>query len=69
MKPIKSVTFQAIENLANEISLHHECENFNSIRLKISDYLITDGNKNFVETYNELAATKNFEKAIQKLKI
>lgn len=69
MKPIKSVTFEAIENLANEISLHYNSGNFDSIRLKISDYLITDGNKKFVETYNELAATKNFEKAIEKLKI
>ena len=69
MKPIKSVTFEALDNLANEISLNYNCGNFDSIRLQISDYLITDGNKKFVETYNELAITRDFEKAIKTLKI
>jgi hypothetical protein len=69
MKPIKSVTFEALDNLANEISLKSNPATFESIRLKIADYLVTDGNKKFVQTYNELATTRNFQKAIQTLKI
>lgn len=69
MKPIKRVTFEALDNLANEISLKSNPATFESIRLKIADYLVTDGNKKFVQTYNELATTRNFQKAIQTLKI
>lgn len=69
MKPIKNVTFEALDNLANEISLKSKTTTIEAIKLKIADYLVTDGNKKFVETYNELANTKNFEKAIQTLKI
>ena len=69
MKPIKSVTFEALDNLANEISLKIITTPIESIRLKISDYLMTDGNKKFVQTYNELANTNDFKKAIQILKI
>ena len=69
MKPIKSVTFEALDNLANEISLKSNPATFESIRLKIANYLVTDGNKKFVQTYNELATTRNFQKAIQTLKI
>jgi hypothetical protein len=69
MKPIKNVTFEALDNLANEISLKTNPTNFENIRIKIADYLVTDGNKKFVQTYNELATTKNFDKAIQTLKI
>ena len=69
MKPIKNVTFEALDNLANQISLNAKTSSFESIRLKIADYLVTDGNKKFVETYNELATTKDFKKAIETLKI
>jgi hypothetical protein len=69
MKPIKSVTFEAVDNLANEISVNHKSTNYETIRLKIGSYLLKEGNKKFVETYNQLATTKNFDKAIQTLKI
>ena len=68
MKPIKSVTFEALDNLANEI-YSNSTSTIESINKKIADYLITDGNKKFVETYNELATTNDFEKAIKILKI
>jgi hypothetical protein len=69
MKPIKSVTFEALDNIANEIFLNNKSTNFETIRVKIANYLVTDGNKKFVEIYNELATTKNFNKAIQTFKI
>jgi hypothetical protein len=69
MNKIKNVTFEALDNLANQITLKNKSLNYEKVRLKISDYLITDGNKKFVETYNELAKTKNFEKAIKTLKL
>lgn len=68
MKPIKSVTFEALDNLANEI-YSNSTSTIESINKKIADYLITDGNKKFVQTYNELATTNDFEKAIKTLKI
>jgi F0F1-type ATP synthase gamma subunit len=68
MKPIKSVTFEALDNLANEIH-SKSTSTIETINEKIADYLITDGNKKFVETYNELATTNDFEKAIKILKI
>jgi len=68
MKPIKTVTFEALDNLANEI--HSNSSNtLESINKKIADYLITDGNKKFIQTYNELASTNDFDKAIKTLKI
>lgn len=68
MKPIKTVTFEALDNLANEI--HSNSSNtIESINKKIADYLITDGNKKFIQTYNELASTNDFDKAIKTLKI
>lgn len=68
MKPIKTVTFEALDNLANEI--HSNSSNtIESINKKIADYLITDGNKKFIQTYNELAITNDFDKAIKTLKI
>jgi hypothetical protein len=69
MKTIKSVTFEAVHNLANEISVKNKSINYDAIVVKINNYLFTDGNKNFIETYNELATTKNFDKAVQILKI
>jgi hypothetical protein len=69
MKPIKSVTFEALDNIANEIFLNNKSTNFETIRVKIANYLVTDGNKKFLEIYNELATTKNFNKAIQTFKI
>jgi hypothetical protein len=68
MKPIKSVTFEVLDNLANEI-YSNSTSTIESINKKIADYLITDGNKKFVQTYNELATTNDFEKAIKTLKI
>jgi hypothetical protein len=68
MKTIKNVTFEALENLANEI-YSNSTNTIESINERIADYLITDGNKKFVETYNELANTNDFEKAIKTLKI
>lgn len=73
MTPIKNVTFEAIDNLANEIfqksKMEKEYSTIDYIRKKIADYLITDGNKKFVQTYNELAVTRDFKKAINTLKI
>jgi hypothetical protein len=69
MKPIKNVTFEALDNLSNEISKKTNSQSVENIRLKISDFLLTDGNKKFLQTYNELALTNDFDKAIKTLKL
>jgi hypothetical protein len=68
MKPIKNVTFEALDNLATEIT-YYTSGNYEAIRIKIADFLVTDGNKKFVKTYNDLANTNDYEKAIEILKI
>ncbi len=73
MTPIKNVTFEALDNIANEIfeksKSKKEYPTMDYVRKKIADYLITDGNKKFVQTYNELAVTKDYQKAINTFKI
>jgi hypothetical protein len=68
MKPIKNVTFEALDNFANEI-FYYTSANYDYIKLKIADFLVTDGNKEFVKIYNDLANTNDYKEAIKKLKI
>ena len=68
MKTIKSVTFEALDNLCNVICKYTPYK-IEDVRIKISDFLLTDGNKKFVEVYNELATEYDISKAINTLKI
>ena len=70
MKPIKSVTFESIDNLSNELFKHiKEKISLNLIKILILDYLMTDGHKKFIEVYNEFFQTKDIPKALITLKI
>jgi hypothetical protein len=68
MKTIKSVTFEALDNLSNVICQYRPYK-IENVKIKISDFLILNGNKRFVEVYNELAVEKDISKTINILKI
>jgi hypothetical protein len=69
MELIKSLTIGAMEDLSVSLSEINTKIDIEKIRKNISDYLIDNGSKKFVELYNDVAKDKNYKKAFAILKL
>lgn len=69
MEEIKKVTLQSVDNLSQILSTKTEKATKNEIQYKILDFLTEKGNNMFVEFYNDVFSTNNFEEAIKILNI
>ena len=69
MELIKSLTIGAMEDLSVSLSEVNTKIDVEVIRKSVSDYLINNGSKNFVALYNDVAKTKNYQKAFTTLKL
>lgn len=69
MDTIKSLTLGAMEDLSVSLYENNNKIDVDNIRSKVVDYLVKNGNKKFVELYNDVAKNKNYKKAITTLKL
>lgn len=69
MELIKLLTIDAMEDLSLSLSVINTKINIEKIRKKVSDYLIENGSKKFVELYNDVAKNKNYTKAFTTLNL
>jgi len=69
MELIKSLTIGAMEDLSLSLSEKNNKIDIEKIRKNISDYLIDNGSKKFVELYNDVAKNKNYNLAFTTLNL
>lgn len=69
MKPIKTPSFEAMDNFAEVLFQKTQKSTFEQVKTRIANYLVDAGSKNFVELYNEVATNKDYFKALEILKI
>lgn len=63
MDTIKSLTLGAMEDLSVSLFESNKKNDINRIRKKVASYLVDNGNKKFVELYNDVAKNKNYKQA------
>jgi hypothetical protein len=69
MKPIKTPSFEAIDNLSNLIFKHlNEKVELQQIKRNVSHILFSEGATNFVLLYNIATASKNYGAFTKNLK-
>jgi|APGre2960657404_1045060.scaffolds.fasta_scaffold421622_2 heterodisulfide reductase subunit C len=65
----KAVTFDVLKEMAEYLFRHQNQKKYNEIQTKVADFLVTNGEKKFLEVYNEIQKTKDYIKALDTFKI
>lgn len=68
-KTIKSVSFESLDDMSEILFRNQNTHNYQYIKSKVAEFLVDNGNKYFVEIYNETQKTKNYTKALDIFKI
>lgn len=68
-KKITVVTFDTLSSMSELLFINQNQKTYNQIQTKVADFLVNNGEKNFLEAYNELQETKNYIKALDTFKI
>lgn len=68
-KKITVVTFDTLSSMSELLFRNQNQKTYNQIQTKVADFLVNNGEKNFLEAYNELQETKNYIKALDTFKI
>lgn len=66
---INSVSFDSLDKMAEILFSNQKSKSQEQIKLQIADFLMENGNKKFVEIYNEIQLTKDYKKALETFKI
>jgi heterodisulfide reductase subunit C len=65
----KAVTFDVLKEMAEYLFRHQNQKKYHEIQTKVADFLVTNGEKKFLEVYNEIQKTKDYIKALDTFKI
>jgi hypothetical protein len=68
-KKTTSVTFYVLNEMSEYLFRHQNQKKYSEIQTKVADFLVANGEKKFLEAYNELQETKNHIKALDTFKI
>lgn len=68
-KKINSVSFDSLDEMTEILFSNQKSKSQEQIKLQIADFLMENGNKKFVEIYNEIQLTKDYKKALETFKI
>jgi hypothetical protein len=69
MELIKTPSFNAMDDLSQELSKHNKDFTFEQTQRKVYNYLVKSGSKKFVELYNDVAKNKNYNQAFTTLNL
>jgi hypothetical protein len=65
----KAVTFDVLNEFSQYLFRHQNQKQYSEIQTKVADFLVTNGEKKFLEVYNEIQQTKDYIKALDTFKI
>lgn len=68
-KKITSVTFDVLSQMSEYLYQNQNQKSYSEIQKKVADYLVTNGEKKFVDIFNYTMQTKDFVKALDTFKI
>jgi hypothetical protein len=68
-KKITSLTFDVMQDMTNYLFQHQNKLNFHQVQVKVADYLVSNGEKKFLQIYNETQVTNHYIKALDTFKI
>jgi hypothetical protein len=68
-KKITAVTFDVLSQMSEYLFQNQNNVTYSEIQKKVADYLVTHGEKKFIEIFNETEKTKNYVKALDTFKI
>ena len=66
---ITAVNFDALKQMSEYLFRHQNEKKYHEVQIKVADFLVTNGDKKFLETYNEIQKTKDYIKALDTFKI
>ena len=69
MEQIKSVTLQSVEYFSEVLSKKTTKATKHEVQYKILDFISLNGNKNFIDFYNNAFSKNNFEEVFRILNI
>lgn len=68
-KKITSINFDVMQDMTNYLFQHQNKLNFHQVQVKVADFLFANGEKKFLEIYNEIQVTNHHIKALDTFKI
>jgi heterodisulfide reductase subunit C len=68
-KKIKAVTFDVLNEMSEYLFRHQNGKPYQEIQKKVANFLTDNGEKKFVEIYNDTQETKDYIKALDTFKI
>jgi hypothetical protein len=68
-KKITSLTFDVMQDMTNYLFQHQNKLNFHQVQVKVADFLVANGEKKFLEIYNNCKITNDYIKALDTFKI
>lgn len=68
-KKITAVTFDVLSEMSEILFKNQKEKTYAQIQTKVADFLVSSGEKKFLEVYNETQETKNYIKALNTFKI
>lgn len=66
---ITTATFESLNHFSEFLYYHQNKLPYHIIQRKVSQFLVENGDKNFVKAYNHAVETKDFMKALTLFKI
>jgi LytS/YehU family sensor histidine kinase len=66
---IKNVSFDSLNEVSNYLFRHQNEKTYNEIQSKVAMFFSENGERKFIEVYNEIYQTKNYIKALDTFKI
>jgi hypothetical protein len=66
---ITTATFQALNYFSEYLYSKQNKLPYHAVQKKVSAYLVENGDKNFINLYNNCVETDNFTKVLSELKI
>lgn len=68
-KEPKIVTFSILKDMTDILFRKQTKKNYSEVQKKVAEYLIDNGNDDFIAEYNELILTNNYIKTLDKFKL
>ena len=68
-KKTNSVTFYVLNEMSEYLFRHQNQKKYSEIQTKVADFLVANGEKKFLEIYNNFKITNDYIKALDTFKI
>jgi hypothetical protein len=68
-KKTTSVTFYVLNEMSEYLFRHQNQKKYSEIQTKVADFLVANGEKKFLEIYNDCKITNDYIKALDTFKI